>query len=216
MKRGFQMFNSKWAIIIVIIIAIVGGHSVYNTNSVKGWLHSSKTKRVKDPSATNHIGAPLARNGKKVLIVYFSWGGNTRAIAQYMHETIGGDIFEITTVEKYPDSYDPCVEMAKNELENDARPELTGTSISLAPYDTVLIGYPIWWYRAPRAVLSFIERYDFSGKDVALFCTSGGDDIEETVDEIKNLKAMRGANFERSLTANVWDGILPWLRELGF
>ncbi|MGN0941203.1 MAG: flavodoxin [Selenomonadaceae bacterium] len=211
------MWNKRnWLIAIAVIALFVVGYNIYYTPKVHGWFMMSKTRRTEDPSRTNHIGAPFSRSGKKVLVVYFTWGGNTREVAQHIHDVIGGDVYEIRTVNEYPSDYDSCTKVAKKELEENARPELIGRNIRVDEYDTVFIGYPIWWYAAPRAVLSFVERYSFAGKEVVPFCTSGGDDLSETLDELKGLKAMQGAEFKDGLTANVWDDIDPWLVKLGY
>lgn len=125
--------------------------------------------------------------GKKILIAYFSWSGNTRKVANQIHEKVGGDIFEIKTVEQYPTDHQSASEVAKKELDEHARPRLVSEVHNMADYDVVMIGYPIWWYTAPMAIDTFLESYDLSGKTIIPFCTSGGSEIEGSMPTIREL-----------------------------
>ena len=134
---------------------------------------------------------------KKILVVYFSrtgeeyavgniTKGNTEIVAEYIAQKIGADIFEIKPAKPYPDAYEPCTEIAKQELESNARPALEKNIDSLAQYDTIFIGYPIWWSALPRVVVTFLEANDFSGKTIIPFCTHGGSGLAGTEREIKD------------------------------
>ena len=134
---------------------------------------------------------------KKILVVYFSrtgeeyavgniTKGNTEIVAEYIAQKIGADIFEIKPAQPYPDAYEPCTELAKQELESNARPALEKNIDSLAQYDTIFIGYPIWWSALPRVVVTFLEANDFSGKTIIPFCTHGGSGLAGTEREIKD------------------------------
>ncbi len=112
--------------------------------------------------------------GHKTLIVYFSYTGHTRTLAQHIHELIGGDIVELQVRTPYPDDYQTVVAQGKREVEEGVKPELTTKIDNFEQYDTVLIGTPIWWYHMSPAVASFMSQHDFSGKTVVPFCTHGG------------------------------------------
>jgi flavodoxin len=111
---------------------------------------------------------------KKILVVYFSHSGNTREIANQIHKSIGGDIFEIQAVKPYPHDYDAVVKQARQELDSGYKPALKTTIESIKPYDLVFIGYPIWWSTVPSAVRAFLSEYDLSGKTIVPFCTHEG------------------------------------------
>ena len=104
-----------------------------------------------------------------VLVAYFSRSGNTQALAEYIAESLSGDIdvFRIITVEAYPEDYTATTDRA------------------MADYDVVFLGYPIWWGTVPMAVLTFLEEYDFSGKRVIPFNTHGGSGKGRSIDDIK-------------------------------
>lgn len=122
---------------------------------------------------------------KKVLIIYFSWSGNTREIAKQIHQLVGGDIFEIQRAEKYPVSYNAVLDIAKKEIRTGDKPELKNKPVTIDEYDTIFIGYPNWWNTFPAPVLSFLSEFDFSGKTIIPFCTHGGGGIGKSVSNIE-------------------------------
>lgn len=125
-------------------------------------------------------------SSKRILVVYFSHSGNTRALASQIHKSVRGDIFEIQSVEPYPDDYHDCVQQAKQELNSGYKPALkTKTDITL--YGVVFIGYPIWWGTIPAPVRTFLSEYDFSGKTIVPFCTHEGTGLGRSITDIKLL-----------------------------
>ena len=111
-------------------------------------------------------------NGKKILVAYFSWSGNTAEAAKPIAQKPGADLFEIVRVKPYPTDYEPCTEDAKAEKERGERPEITARVENMAQYDVVFVCAPVWWYTAPMPVFTFLEQYDFAGKTVIPFCTA--------------------------------------------
>ncbi len=113
-------------------------------------------------------------NAGKVLIAYFSWGGNTRGIAKEIAVQTGADLFEITCVEPYSRDYNTVLEEAQRDQNAQARPKLADQVENMEQYDTILLGYPNWWASIPMPVASFLEEYDFKGKTIIPFCSHGG------------------------------------------
>jgi len=126
--------------------------------------------------------------GKKILTVYFSWSGNTDAFANYIHDTVGGDIVRITPVKAYPENYDDVADYAKEERDKKARPEFKDLGVNPEDYDVIFVGYPIWWYTLPMIMFTFFESYDFSGKTIVPFNTHEGSGDGGTYDTIKQLE----------------------------
>lgn len=112
-------------------------------------------------------------DGSKILIAYFSETGNTDKLAQIIHEQTGGELFRIEPVTPYPTG-DALFDYTKSEQDNDERPEIAGTVENMEQYDTVFIGYPIWWYEVPQIIKTFLDEYDLSGKTVVPFNTHEG------------------------------------------
>ena len=154
--------------------------------------------------------------GKKVLVAYFSHTGNTEKVAQVIQSKTGGDLFKIETATPYSNVYREVTEVAKQEKADNARPALKNTVSDMAQYDVVFVGYPIWWYTAPMAVATFADSYDFSGKTVITFCTSGGSPISDSTPDMKTW--FKGANVVEGIRAYANDatGTERWLERLGY
>ena len=125
----------------------------------------------------------------KTLVAYFSASGITRKIAEMIAETGDFSLYEITPKELYTSDdlnwmnkkSRSSVEMSNKKI----RPEITDIDAHIKEYDTIILGFPIWWYVAPSIVNTFLEKYDFSGKKIVLFATSGGSGFGNTVKELK-------------------------------
>ena len=107
--------------------------------------------------------------GKKILVAYFSWSGNTKDAAQYIAQKLGADEFEIKREKPYPMEYEPCREEAHAEI--GSRPAIVGKVENMEQFDVVFVGLPVWAGTAPMPVFTFLEQYDFAGKTVIPFCT---------------------------------------------
>ena len=133
----------------------------------------------------------------KKLVAYFSASGITRNVAKMVAEAAGADLYEITPKEAYTKAdLNWMDKQARSTVEmNDpaSRPKTTGTVENMEQYDTVIIGFPIWWYVAPTIINTFMESYDFAGKKIALFATSGGSGFGNTVKELQ--PSAPGAQF---------------------
>ena len=126
-----------------------------------------------------------------VLIAYYSRTGTTQEAAERIAELTGGDLVKLETVQAYPEDYTETTEVAKAELEANARPELSTVIENMDDYDTIYLGYPIWWHYAPMAINTFIESYDLSGKTIIPFCTSASSGIDASA--FQSTKRMLGA-----------------------
>ena len=151
------------------------------------------------PAAKTETAAPAADGSEKILVAYFSHTGNTEKVAQLIQSKTGADIFKIETSAPYPSVYRETTELAKQEKADNARPALKNKVENMAQYDVVFVGYPIWWYTAPMAVATFADSYDFSGKTVITFCTSGGSPISDSTPDIN--KWFKGANVIEGIRA---------------
>ena len=177
------------------------------------------------------MGASLAEGA---LVTYFSHAGenynvgvveegNTAKLAKVIAEQTGADLFEIVPVVDYPQSYDECLEVATAEQREGARPEYVGDIENWEQYDTVFIGYPIWWGEIPNIVYTFMEKHDFAGKTVIPFNTHEGSgqshsqrDIENALPDATVLKglAVRGATAQNNADATA-KAVSDWLSGLG-
>lgn len=128
---------------------------------------------IPSASSTPSASSKPSEDGSKILIAYFTRSGNTETLADSIQEKTGGTKFKIETVRDYPEDYSGVYDEAMKEQRENARPELKTRVDHMADYDTVFVGYPIWHGDTPMAIRSFLESYDFSGKKVIPFCSSG-------------------------------------------
>jgi flavodoxin len=127
------------------------------------------------------------QSGGKILIAYFSWSVNAKVLAGQIARETGGDLFEIKTVHAYPEVYNECIAVAKEEQNNNVRPALSGSVTNMAQYGTVFLCYPNWWGSLPMGVFTFLEAYDFTGKTIYPLVTHGGSRFGRSLDDIKRL-----------------------------
>jgi len=159
------------------------------------------------------------QKNNRALVAYFSHSGNTRIIAQRIREYIGGDIFEIVTVSKYPENYNSVVEQARKEAVSKYLPELKTTVENMVSYNTIIVGYPNWWGTIPRPIAKFLSDYDFSGKSIAAFCTHEGSGLGRSVLDIKAIcpdsTILESIAIRGSYVKNAEKEISVWLHKIG-
>ncbi len=121
----------------------------------------------------------------KKLVAYFSASGTTAAVAENLAKAAGADLYEIKPAVAYTRAdlnwQDKNSRSSVEMRDKSSRPELADTNANIAEYDTIFVGFPVWWYVAPTIINSFLEAYDFSGKKVVLFATSGGSGFGKAV-----------------------------------
>ena len=158
---------------------------------------------------------PQADNST-VLVAYFSRTGNTETVAGLIAEQLGADLYAITPAEAYPEDYQQALEIAQQQQDDDARPELADTDLDLSAYDTVFIGYPIWYGYEPMIIRTFLESYDFDGRTIVPFCTSGSSGIGSSADDLRDLTNgaswLEGRRFSGGASQ---ESIADWVDSLG-
>ena len=124
------------------------------------------------------------------LVVYFSCSGETKKVAEELKSVLNCDIFEIVPETVYTDrDLDWNDKNSRSTVETDDeswRPRIRNRIDNIDKYDTIYLGFPIWWYTAPKIINTFLDSYDFSNKKVILYCTSGGSSIDKTYNDLKD------------------------------
>lgn len=176
-----------------------------------------------------------ARSDQRVLVAYFSRAdentggvgyiekGNTKILAEMIAERTHGDIFEIKTVKPYPKEYRPATEVAKQEKEEHARPEIVGELPDLSKYDVVFLGYPIWWSDLPMPVYTFLDGENFTGKTILPFCTHEGSGLsgtdrtiaDTTKTEVKDGFALAG-HIAQNSPDDARSALYEWMEKQGY
>jgi len=154
----------------------------------------------------------------KALVAYFSASGITKKLASSLATAIGADLFEIEPEQKYTDEdLDWQNHHSRSSVEmNDrsSRPAITSKVLDMSQYDVVFVGFPVWWYREPSIIDTFAESYDFSGKTIVPFATSGSSGIGDSGKNIgelaKGAKVVEGKRFSSSTSAVV---LKEWAQE---
>ena len=156
----------------------------------------------------------------KILVAYFSASGVTEKAAEKLAAVAGADLFEIKPVSLYTDAdLNWMDKKSRSTIEmNDAsaRPQIAEKCNNMGDYETVFVGFPVWWYVEPRIIDTFLEAHDFSGKTIVPFATSGGSGLGKTADNFrkilgKNVTVKEGKVLNRASEADLKN----WLFELG-
>lgn len=177
-------------------------------------------KAAENPEEPDTMDNIDSDNGNHILVAYFSATGTTKGVAETLADTMSADLFEIVPTDIYTDDdlnyNDNNSRSTIEQNDKSARPEISNTIDDLSKYDTVFIGYPIWWYEEPRIMDTFVESYDFTDITVIPFCTSGGSGIGQSGNNLKEL-----ANSENWLDGDRLSGSLSeseandWISSLG-
>lgn len=184
-----------------------------------------------------------APGSHKILIAYFAYGenaaipdgadasasasiqpaadgitGNTGLVAREIQKSAGGELFSIRTEAPYPASHDATVEQGRQEQQQNARPALASHIEDPASYDVIFLGYPNWWGDMPMALYTFLDEYDFFGKTIIPFCTSGGSALSDTVEAIRTAEpeavVLDGFHVSGSSAARSGNSVDNWVRSL--
>lgn len=194
MRRRTHIFLLMLALALGFVLAACGSSPAPEASSGSAEAADETTK---------------AQDEQRILVAYYSYTGNTREAAQRIAEYTGGTLAEIQRAEEYGDLY----EEAEKEILEGVHPEITVSADHIQEYDTIFVGYPIWWDEAPAMIATFLAENDFSGKTIIPFCTSASDGIDNSLHIFREL--CPDGELAEGLTANDLNDIEPWLQRLG-
>ena len=212
--------------IILVVLIVLGLYFVLTNNSENNQTNESNNNQNNNEQNSNQddgqdINVPSSggdsATGESV-VIYFSATGNTERVAGYIQEITGSEIIEIIPADEYTSadlnySDDDC---RANQEQNDdsARPEIAN-EIDVDSYDTIYLGFPIWWGDVPKIILTFLDTYDLSEKTVIPFCTSGGSGISTSMNTLRNynqnINWIDGEQFSSGASKNA---IESWINSL--
>lgn len=238
LKRRFLIMLA--VVMIISIFTGCGSASVKNNQTTK---NDSAEKSSDIDSSPNAVTEAVQNNtdNENILIAYFSVPenvdtdgidansgasivaknkdvlGNMQYMAMTIQEAIGGELFRIETTEEYPLEHETLVNQAKEEQNEDARPELATHIENVEQYDIIFLGYPNWWGDMPQPLYTFLEEYDFSGKTIIPFNSHGGSGFSNTIEEIKKLQPNAtvkddGLSISRNDVADSEQEITDWAK----
>ena len=143
---------------------------------------------TKNDTKNNNNSDNVTKEKSSSVVLYFSATGTTKSIAERIAKESNSDIIEIIPKEKYKSedlNYNSDCRANREQKDSKARPEIEN-NIDISKYDTIYLGYPIWWGTNPKIILTLIDTYDFTDKTIIPFCTSGSSDIKDSVDDLRN------------------------------
>lgn len=154
-----------------------------------------------------------------ILIVYFSWSGNTENAAEIIGEKTGARVVELELENPYSDDYNEVLDEAQEDLNNDKRPALETKITNMDAYNVILLGYPNWWATIPMPIATFLEEYDFSNKIIIPFCSHGGGGFGQSITDISKLapnsRIGEGLSIHYSGGESLENDIDNWLQNNG-
>ena len=173
----------------------------------------------------------VMEKNEKTLVVFFSHAGdnyavgnvpvgNTKIVADYIHEMIGADLFELV-IDKYDGmAYEPLCELAKQEQKDEVLPEFQGELKNIDQYKTVLIGGPVWWGTYPQVMFTFFKKYDLSGKTLIPFTTHEGSGLGRCAEDVRKAYPKAEVKGEFAIYGHEVRGgkkqVAKWLSDLGY
>ncbi len=159
-------------------------------------------------------------NGKKAVVVYFSYTGNTRLLAENIQQLTDADIFELQPLVPYSKDYKTVEQQGKQEVETGYKPELKEQVPHLADYDVIFVGTPIWWYTLSPVAASFLSAPELAGKTIVPFCTHGGYGAGHSLEDMREIAAkstvLEELVLEGSDKGYSRESITAWLAKAGF
>ena len=202
--------------VLVFSLASCGGNSENNRASAG---ENASTSAESASAATESETPENDAAEQKILVAYFSATGTTKGVAEQIAEGLSCDLYEITPQDPYTDAdlnYSDTSSRTTSEMNDEnARPAISGSVSDMAQYDVVFLGYPIWWGEAPKIINTFLESYDFSGKTIVPFCTSGSSGISSSVSALKPLASgatwLEGRRFGGGVSDET---VMEWVRSL--
>lgn len=205
-------------LLTLCMIAVLGACSGNATEKTEDKGNVSKEQAETPADETDEADEAEAGESGKTLVVYFSCTGTTKGVAEKIAKITGADLYEIKAAKEYTDDdrnwHDDNSRTTIEQNDKSARPEIGSDPVSLDGYETIYIGFPIWWGEEPRIMDTFVESCGFDGKTVIPFCTSGGSSIGNSG---KNLEENAGSgkwlDGERFDSNTTEDELKTWIGE---
>lgn len=215
-----KKFTALFLAVIMVFALAACGRNTANTGSEGSKPESTSNGQSNVPNNADSSQTNSNANTAKILVAYFSATNTTEGVAKTIAESVGADLYEITPEQPYTDAdlnYRDDKSRSTVEMnDKNARPAISGSVENMDQYDIVFIGYPIWWGDAPRILSTFVESYNFSGKTVVPFCTSGGSGVGSSAKNLEGLTSgatwLSGTRLDGNATHS---SVAEWINGLG-
>lgn len=206
-----------FALALAFIVGLAGcGSGSSGQTGAYGSTSGSSDTSLSSSATDSQSGSSDGKPTGKTLVVYFSATGNTERVAKRIAADTNAGIFQIVPQDPYTsddlDWTDSSSRVNKEHNDRSLRPAINGDVANWSQYDTVYLGYPLWWQRAPHVVYTFVEGHDFTGKTVIPFCTSMSSPIEDSVTDLKSRAQGTWRNGQRFAENDDTDTIDSWVK----
>lgn len=220
----------KLTAILLSLLMVIGLAACSGNTEQTGQSSTQPSTKNSSTAGTagNESSAPADSSSKpdnevgslKILVAYFSATGTTEGVAEHIANGLNAELYEIVPEQPYTSAdlnWNDNNSRSTIEMNDPkARPAISGSVENMEQYDVVFIGYPIWWYDAPRIVSTFMESYDFSGKTIVPFCTSGGSGIGSSASNLEKLtRNAKWLDGKRLNGSDSQDEVMKWVNSLG-
>ncbi len=219
--------NKKIMAVIIVILIIIIGFAIFfmmqnnnknNEETNQGTIENLNSNEiVENTTSQEENRASEISNNSNIAVIYFSATGNTEKIAEYISEELQADLIEIEPEDPYTTEdldYNSSDCRANQEQNDDSARPAIGNEINVDDYDTIYLGYPIWWGTVPKIILTFLDTYNLDGKTVIPFCTSGGSGISESTRDLEeyneDINWQTGRGFSSSSSQS---DVADWISE---
>lgn len=211
--------------------AVISFLVIFGLDLQMGRTMSTKPQTDTQPTAKNQAAKQSTNGHKRILIVYFSRQGtnypdvtlkvgHTARIARYIAKQVKADQFEITPVKAYPKNYQATVDQAEKEQSKNARPAIKTPIPDMSKYDTIFIGYPIWWNELPMLVRTFMDQAHLNGKTIIPFSTNEGSGWGNTLTQLQHqyprAHLVKGFSVEGEQATGSQKRVERWLNRIGY
>ena len=199
---------------VVVVLLMLGGWHVFGAQALPPVNRDNVQVREQSGQKADVL------NGKKAVVVYFSYTGNTRLLAETIQQLTAADIFELQPLVPYSKDYKTVEQQGKQEVETGYKPELKAQVPNLADYDVIFVGTPIWWYTLSPVAASFLSAPELAGKTIVPFCTHGGYGAGHSLEDMRKIAAKSTVLDELVLAGSdkqySRESITAWLAKAGF
>lgn len=232
----------KWILVFVAMLVLAVGVVAYGSSDHSDKQEESESTATQEEDASETRSEDTAEKDSNILIAYFTAAENSgvdavssasvtmiddepygvsQAVANMIAEETGGDLFSIRTNVVYPADMGELIDYVAEEQDEGVMPELITHIENLEDYDTIFIGFPIWWYDMPQVLYSFFDEYDFSGKTIIPFTVHNGSRLSGTPATIQELEPdatviKDGFSVSQANAANAAANVAEWLDELEY
>ncbi|KRL13325.1 flavodoxin [Schleiferilactobacillus perolens DSM 12744] len=210
-----KMKNRISAIVVLVIVVVLAAIGIYTRNQTTNHNAATSSSSIKTSgSVAKKKETAKTKAPEPTLIVYYSNSGTTQGAAENIQKKTGADIVEMQITPAYPSDYSTLTQVAKKQINDNARPKITNLP-DLTKYRTILLGFPTWYHRPPMFINTFFEQANVKGKTIIPFTTSASSPMSESTPFLEKMAQGTGAALKEGFRANDDQATTRYLEQAG-